>query len=84
MKKKKKPTKKQVKIFSILYSVLAVLWIIKAVDYARDYQVIRQVITNAKADLVVNILAAICWTGLAITWIVQYVKYDEQNKDADE
>ena len=84
MKKKKKPTKKQVKIFSILYSVLAVLWIIKAVDYARDYQVIRQVITNAKADLVMNILAAICWTGLAITWIVQYVKYDEQNKDADE
>ena len=84
MKKKKKPTKKQVKIFSILYSVLAVLWIIKAVDYARDYQVIRRVITNAKADLVMNILAAICWTGLAITWIVQYVKYDEQNKDADE
>ena len=84
MKKKKKPTKKQVKFFSILYSVLAVLWIIKAVDYARDYQVIRQVITNAKADLVMNILAAICWTGLALTWIVQYVKYDEQNKDADE
>lgn len=84
MKKKKKPTKKQVKYFSIFSSVLAVLWIIKVVDYACDYQAIRQVIADAEAYLVMNILSAICWTVLAITWIVQYIRYDELNKDTNE
>ena len=84
MKKKKKPTKKQVKYFSIFSSGLAVLWIIKVVDYACDYQAIRQVIADAEAYLVMNILSAICWTVLAITWIVQYIKYDEHSKDSDE
>ena len=84
MKKKKKPTKKQVKYLSIFSSGLAVLWIIRVVDYARDYQVIRQIIADAEAYLVMNILATICWTVLAITWIVQYVKYDEHSKDSDD
>lgn len=84
MKKKKKPTKKQCKNLTILYSVLAVLWIIQAVDYACSYKAIRQVVANAEASLVMKIILAICGTALAITWIVQYTKYDELSKNTDE
>ena len=79
MKKKKKLTKKQYKNLSIFYSVLAVLWMIDAVDYACHYQAIRQVITYAEVSLVVKMILAVGWVVLAITWFLRYTRYDESD-----
>ena len=75
--KKKKLTKKQYKILSIFYSVLALLWVIDAADYVCHYQAIRQVTTYAEVSLVVKMILAVGWVVLAITWFLRYTRYDE-------
>lgn len=84
MKKKKKLTKKQFKTLTILYSVLAVYWIIRAIQFACDYEMTRQVTSKAAFFLIMEMILAVCIAVLTITMIVQYIKYDEHSKDSDE
>ena len=81
--KKRKLTKKQFKNLTIFFSALSIYWIIQAVEYAYDYEAICQVTSYALFFLVTEIIRAICMAVLTIVMIVQYTKYDEQNKDTD-
>lgn len=84
MKKKKKLTKKQFKNTTIFFSALSVYWIIRAIQYVCDYEMIRQVTSKAAFFLIMEMSLAICITILTIVMIVQYIKYDERNKDTNE
>lgn len=84
MKKKKKPTKKQFKNTTIFFSAVSVYWIIRAIQYACDYEMIRQVTSKATFFLIMEMILAVCITVLTIIMIVQYIKYDENGKASDE
>lgn len=84
MKKKKKPTKKQFKNSTIFFSALSVFSIIRAIQYACDYEMIRQVTSKATFFLIMEMILAVCMAVLTILMIVQYTRYDEHSKDSDE
>ena len=84
MKKKKKLTKKQFKNTTIFFSALSVYWIIRAIQSACDYEMIRQVTSKAASFLIMEMILAVCIAVLTIIMIVQYIKYDEHSKDSDE
>ena len=84
MKKKKKPTKKQFKNTTIFFSALSVYWIIRAIQSACAYEMIRQVTSKAAFFLIIEMILAVCIAVLSIIMIVQYIKYDEHSKDSDE
>ena len=84
MKKKKKLTKKQFKNTTIFFSALSVYWIIRAIQYVCDYEMIRQVTSKAAFFLIMEIILAVFIAVLTIIMIVQYTRYDEHSKDSDE
>ena len=84
MKKKKKLTKKQFKNTTIFFSALSVYWIIRAIQSACTYEMIRQVTSKAAFFLIMEMILAVCIAVLTIIMIVQYIKYDEHSKDSDE
>ena len=84
MKKKKKPTKKQFKNTTIFFSALSVYSIIRAIQYACDYEMIRQVTSQATFFLIMEMILAVCIAVLTIIMIVQFTRYDEHSKDSDE
>lgn len=84
MKKKKKLTKKQFKNTTIFFSALSVYWIIRAIQSACVYEMIRQVTSKAAFFLIMEMILAVCIAVLTIIMIVQYIKYDEHSKDSDE
>lgn len=84
MKKKKKPTKKQLKNATIYCSALSAYSIIRAIKSACDYDMIRQATSKATVFLIMEMILAVCIAVLTIAMIVQYIRYDELSKDTDE